>query len=66
MVNLPGAIAGAIIDRRDGDSGIKGAVLGGLAPGIARKAVTFAGVAVFAVAANYALRRLGVGANRTN
>jgi hypothetical protein len=31
MSNMLGALVGAAIDRRDGDSGIKGAILGSLA-----------------------------------
>jgi hypothetical protein len=31
MANLLGALIGAAIDRRDGDSGIKGAILGTIA-----------------------------------
>jgi hypothetical protein len=33
MSNLLGALIGAAIDRRDGDSGIKGAILGTVAEG---------------------------------
>jgi hypothetical protein len=33
MANLMGALIGAAIDRRDGDSGIKGAIIGSLAQG---------------------------------
>ena len=31
MAKLLGPLIGAVIDRRDGDSGIKGALIGGLA-----------------------------------
>lgn len=47
MANLLGALIGAAIDRQDGDSGIKGAILGT----IAEKAVR----ALAPVAATYAL-----------
>ena len=33
MSNLVGALIGAAIDRRDGDSGIKGALIGGATEG---------------------------------
>ena len=36
---LIGAFIGAKIDQRDGDSGVKGAVLGAAAVGLARRAV---------------------------
>ena len=46
MSNLLGALIGAAIDRRDGDSGIKGAIIGSVAETavrvIAPLAVTFA------------------------
>jgi len=46
MSNWIGALIGAAIDRRDGDSGIKGAVVGYAAQGLVRVvaplAVTFA------------------------
>ncbi|PZU09583.1 hypothetical protein [Sphingomonas sp.] len=34
---LIGALVGREIDRRDGDSGIKGAVIGAAAPGVLRR-----------------------------
>jgi hypothetical protein len=34
---LIGALVGREIDRRDGDSGVKGAVIGAAAPGIIRR-----------------------------
>jgi hypothetical protein len=36
MSNLIGALIGAAIDRRDGDSGIKGAIIGAAAEGAIR------------------------------
>lgn len=36
MSNLIGALIGAAIDRRDGDSGIKGAIIGSAAEGAIR------------------------------
>ena len=47
MSNLFGALIGAAIDRRDGDSGIKGAILGSVAESALRIAVP--------IAATYAL-----------
>jgi hypothetical protein len=34
---LIGALIGRSIDRRDGDSGVKGAVIGAAAPGVIRR-----------------------------
>ncbi len=34
---LIGALVGREIDRRDGDSGVKGAVIGAAAPGVIRR-----------------------------
>ena len=46
MANLLGALIGAAIDRKDGDSGIKGAIVGSVAEsairGLAPIAATFA------------------------
>lgn len=42
MRNLIGMLIGAAIDRRDGDSGIKGALIGSLAQGAIRRAVPLA------------------------
>ncbi len=39
MSNLIGAALGALIDRRDGDSGIKGAIVGGLSQRLLAAAV---------------------------
>lgn len=40
MANILGPVIGAAIDRRDGDSGIKGALLGSLIQSGARAATT--------------------------
>ena len=37
MKNVTGTVIGAAIDRRDGDSGVKGAILGYLASGTVKK-----------------------------
>lgn len=42
MRNLLGTLIGAAIDRRDGDSGVKGAIIGSLAEGGLRKAAPLA------------------------
>jgi hypothetical protein len=42
MSNLMGALVGATIDRQDGDSGIKGAILGAAAQGALRIAAPIA------------------------
>lgn len=39
MANLMGALVGAAIDRQDGDSGIKGAIIGTVAEGAIRLVV---------------------------
>jgi len=38
MKNLVGTVIGAAIDRKDGDSGVKGAILGYAASGAAKTA----------------------------
>lgn len=65
MVSIPGALIGAALDRRDGDSGIKGALLGGLAPATARKVFPILGAIAFGLAARYALKRAGLNAQNT-
>ncbi len=42
MANLIGMLVGAAIDRGDGDSGIKGAVIGSLVQGVAKVAMPLA------------------------
>ena len=42
MSNLVGALVGAAIDRRDGDSGIKGAIIGAATEGALRIALPIA------------------------
>ena len=60
MVNVPGAIIGALIDRRDGDSGIKGAVAGSVAQGALRKLFPILGAVAFGLVAHKALKSFGV------
>ena len=45
MRNLVGMLIGAAIDRRDGDSGIKGAIIGSVAQRALRYAVPLAATA---------------------
>ena len=52
-----GALAGAALDRRDGDSGIKGAILGAIAGRAVRSALPFAAAATVGWVALSALRR---------
>ncbi|AHE56839.1 hypothetical protein [Sphingomonas sanxanigenens] len=47
MANLLGALIGAAIDRQDGDSGIKGAIVGSVAETVIRGVVPI--VATFAL-----------------
>lgn len=47
MANLIGALVGAAIDRQDGDSGIKGAIIGTVAEGAIRVMVPL--IATYAV-----------------
>lgn len=58
MKNLIGTAVGAGIDRRDGDSGIKGAILGHFASG-AIKTVAKLGLAAAAAAGAFSLVRKG-------
>lgn len=60
MANTAGAVIGALIDRRDGDSGIKGAIGGSLAEGALKKLFPVLGAVFFGLAAHYALKRAGV------
>jgi hypothetical protein len=63
MRNFLGTLIGAAIDRRDGDSGIKGALLGSLAEGAIKKAGPLA--LTFAVGwGAFRLVRRGMGASR--
>ena len=64
MASMGGALVGAAIDRSDGDSGIKGALIGTIAVGAARAALPL--VATYAVgwAVIYGARRL-LGAARS-
>ena len=57
MANLLGALIGAAIDRQDGDSGIKGAILGTVAESTIRAVAPL--VATFALgwAVQYGIRK---------
>ncbi|WP_420139609.1 hypothetical protein [Sphingomonas sp.] len=57
MANLLGALIGAAIDRQDGDSGIKGAIIGTVAESAIRAVVPL--VATFAIgwAVQYGIRK---------
>ena len=59
MSNTAGAVVGALIDRRDGDSGVKGAIGGSLAEGGLKKLVPVLGAIAFAFGARYVLKRFG-------
>jgi hypothetical protein len=62
MKNLIGTAVGAAIDRRDGDSGIKGAILGYLATGAVKTVAKLGLVAAVAVG-TYSLARKATGSN---
>lgn len=64
MKNLIGTAVGAAIDRRDGDSGIKGAILGYFATG-AVKTVAKLGLAAAVAVGTYSLARKATGSNAT-
>ena len=57
MANLLGALIGAAIDRQDGDSGIKGAIIGSVAESAIRAVAPL--VATFALgwAVQYGIRK---------
>lgn len=57
MSNLTGAVIGALIDRRDGDSGIKGALIGAGIQAAARLAVPLATTFAIGWAVKYGARR---------
>jgi hypothetical protein len=57
MANMLGMLIGAAIDRRDGDSGIKGAVIGALVQGALRVATPIAVTVALGLGVRYAARR---------
>ena len=57
MSNLIGALIGAAIDRRDGDSGIKGAIIGGVAQSAIRVAAPIALTFALGWAVQYGVRK---------
>lgn len=57
MANLLGALIGAAIDRTDGDSGIKGAIIGTVAEGAIRVAVPIAATWALGWAVQYGIRK---------
>jgi hypothetical protein len=58
MRNLLGMIIGAAIDRRDGDSGIKGALVGSIAQRALKHAVPLAATAAIGWAALQLVRKI--------
>jgi len=58
MRNLVGMLIGAAIDRRDGDSGIKGAVIGSVAQRVLRHAVPLAATAAASWAVLHLARKI--------
>lgn len=57
MNNLIGALVGAVIDRRDGDSGIKGAIIGSVAQSALRIAVPIAITYAIGWSVQYGIRK---------
>jgi len=57
MSNLLGALIGAAIDRGDGDSGIKGAIIGSLAEGAIRVAAPIVATYALGWAVQYGIRK---------
>ena len=57
MSNLVGALIGAAIDRRDGDSGIKGAIIGSMAQGAIRVAAPILVTYALGWAVQYGVRK---------
>jgi hypothetical protein len=57
MSNLIGALIGAAIDRRDGDSGIKGAIIGSVAESAIRIAAPIVVTYALGWAVQYGVRK---------
>ena len=57
MSNLMGALVGAAIDRRDGDSGIKGAIIGTVAESAIRLVVPVVATWALGWAVQYGIRK---------
>lgn len=57
MANLLGALIGAAIDRQDGDSGIKGAIIGTVAESAIRVAAPIAATWALGWAVQYGIRK---------
>ena len=57
MANLFGALVGAAIDRQDGDSGIKGAIIGTVAESAIRIAVPLFATYALGWAVQYGVRK---------
>lgn len=57
MANLLGALIGAAIDRRDGDSGIKGAIIGTVTESAIRSLAPVAATYMLGWAVQYGIRK---------
>lgn len=57
MANLLGALIGAAIDRQDGDSGIKGAIVGTVAESAIRLVMPIVATYALGWAVQYGLRK---------
>lgn len=57
MANLLGALIGAAIDRQDGDSGLKGAIMGTIAESAIRALAPIAATYALGWAVQYGIRK---------
>jgi hypothetical protein len=57
VANLLGALIGAAIDRQDGDSGIKGAIMGTVAESAIRALAPIAATYALGCAVQYGIRK---------
>ena len=57
MSNLLGALIGAAIDRRDGDSGIKGAIMGSVVEGTVKVLAPIVATYALGWAVQYGIRK---------
>jgi hypothetical protein len=58
MANLIGALVGAVIDRQDGDSGVKGAIIGSVSETAIRTVVPIAVTYMIGWAVIYGFRKI--------
>jgi len=66
MANLLGALVGAAIDRQDGDSGIKGAIIGTMAEAMVRVMIPIAATYAIGWAVQFGARKAWQAATGTD